>query len=129
MTTPKKKVVFTFDEEVSPGQFQQRSLVGRIGKQGGRDYEGPEWVSRDHVLLIPCQRTSCPVNSSRHCSMPPKIAINSAGECITGIDFKQNPAVLPTKNICRWCGAAIAQQGSFWIHTSGEKMSHPATPR
>lgn len=104
-------------------------LLGRVAKKGGRDYEGPEWVSRDHVLLIPCQRTCCPVNSIKHCSMPSKIAINAAGECMTGMEFKENPAVLPPRNYCRICGARI-EEAPFggWEHI-GEKLSHPAEPR
>jgi hypothetical protein len=115
-------------------------MVGRIGK---RDDEGPDWVSRDAVLLVKCARAQCLVNSSLHCSMPSKIQINAKGECMTGIEFKERPAVQPKATVCRWCGGLIKRKkvvfefnntngyqpiNCGWEHIE-EKLSHPAEPR
>ena len=106
---------------------------GRISKK--RDYEGAGFVSRDHALIVQCMRTSCPVNSSNHCSMPSVIKINAAGACIKGQEFAEKPAVKPSRTVCKWCGGEIREvPGGFghklprlWEHVE-EKMSHLAQP-
>lgn len=62
-------------------------IHGLMPRIGGRDYSIP--VSRDYALIIPCEFTDCPINSSKHCSMPSSIKINSGGKCQTGFDLWQ----------------------------------------
>lgn len=124
MSTPKKKVVFHFDEEIEPGSFVERSLVGRIGK--GRP--NTPWVSRDFAHDIPCERTACPINRERHCSVSSSIKIGPSGLCLTGQGLIQNPPAKSGTPICRWCGGRIEKVNGRWQHI-GEKLSHPAEPR
>jgi hypothetical protein len=111
----------------------RHELIGRIGKHGGRGYDGYENQSRDAALIIPCSCTVCPVNSSAHCSMPSKMRINAAGVCMTGLEFKAKPAITAPRLVCKWCGSRIIQNdnpdGPKYLHPPGEKLSHPAEPR
>jgi hypothetical protein len=94
----KERVKFEFDKAIGrngpaptdreviipPAPPTKHGLFGRVGKHGGRGYDGYGNQSRDAALIVPCERTVCPVNSSNHCSMPSRIKINAAGQCATG---------------------------------------------
>jgi hypothetical protein len=130
----KKKVVFSFDEEVSPGRFETRSLIGRIGKHKSGPRDMPDWVSRDYALVVPCKFIRCPLNRSEHCSMPSGIKIGADASCTTGRDLVDKPPVQPKRTVCKWCGGEIVPEYSefgrpiVWQHLN-EKLSHQAEPR
>ncbi len=103
--------------------------MARIGKRGRPDYDTHDWESRDYALsVIPCENTACPVNKGNRCTGSAAIRIGADGRCITGAAFKHNPAVKPTRELCKFCGGRIRWDGQYWEHLD-EVFKHEATPR
>ncbi len=46
-------------------------------------------VSRDYVMGVKCNMTTCRVNRSGKCGMPSACEIDASGTCITGRAFRE----------------------------------------